>query len=76
MLVKPSMEAIETLVRAALLEDAPWGDATCQYFLTPEDRARPKLAAREPGVLCGEDVFAAAMRLTDASIRVASRSAG
>ncbi len=73
MLVRPSTGAIEALVRAALLEDAPWGDVTCQTFLTPEDRVRPQLVARQGGVLCGEDVFAAAMRLTDASIRVGFR---
>lgn len=47
---------IDAVVRSALAEDAPWGDATSE-FLIPEDMsARADLVAREPGVLAGIDV--------------------
>ena len=70
MLVKPSQDAIATIVRAALQEDAPWGDLSSAYFIPPEARITAHLAAREPGVLAGEDVFTAAMHLTDPTLTV------
>ena len=62
---------VEKLVRMALEEDAPWGDVTSQTLI-PEDAPRMNalLVAREDGVLAGEDLFAAAMRLTDPAIAV------
>ena len=62
------MSAIDAIVRMALEEDAPWGDLTSQVFLPAEARVVARLVGREAGVLCGEDVFLAAMRLTDPSI--------
>jgi nicotinate-nucleotide pyrophosphorylase (carboxylating) len=64
MLMKPSAQAIETLVRMALLEDAPWGDLTSQSLIPAEARISAQLVAREDGVLCGEDIFSAAMSIT------------
>ena len=55
---------------AALAEDAPWGDLTAEVFLPAEATAGAELAAREPGVLAGIDVFAAAFRLTDPAVRI------
>jgi nicotinate-nucleotide pyrophosphorylase (carboxylating) len=66
--MRPAVEVIEPLVRAALLEDAPWGDITSQALVPADARVSAELRAREDGVLCGEDVFAAAIRLTDAAI--------
>ena len=63
MLMKPDLRAIEVLVRAALLEDAPWGDITSEVLLPADLRASAQLVAREEGVLCGEDVFSSAMSL-------------
>lgn len=57
--------AIDPVVRAALAEDAPWGDATSSALVPAAAEASARLVAREPGVLAGADVFAAAMRLTD-----------
>ena len=68
-MMKPSMEAVERLVSMALLEDAPWGDLTSQALLPSEANVEAQLVAREAGVFCGQDVFAAAMRLTNASIQ-------
>ena len=67
-MMKPSPIEIERLVRVALEEDAPWGDITSQSLIPERARVAADLAAREPGVLCGEDVFIAAMSLTDPSV--------
>jgi nicotinate-nucleotide pyrophosphorylase (carboxylating) len=55
-------------VQMALDEDAPWGDITSQALIPESARITAQLVAREAGVLCGEDIFAAAMTLTDAAI--------
>ncbi len=59
---------IERAVRAALEEDAPWGDITSEALIPADARVSAQLAAREDGVLSGEQVFAAAMTLVDAAI--------
>jgi nicotinate-nucleotide pyrophosphorylase (carboxylating) len=64
MLMKPDRQAIETIVRMALMEDAPWGDITSQALLPADARISAQLVAREDGILCGEDIFAAAMSIT------------
>jgi nicotinate-nucleotide pyrophosphorylase (carboxylating) len=64
MLMRPDPKAIETIVRMALMEDAPWGDITSQSLLPADARISAQLVAREKGILCGEDIFAAAMRMT------------
>lgn len=68
MLSALSRSGIDTVVRMALLEDAPWGDLTSQALIPATARAAADLVAREPGVLSGADVFAAAMRITDEEI--------
>ncbi len=68
MLIRPGREALERVVRLALDEDAPWGDVTSQTLIAPSMRVTARLVAREPGVLSGEDVFTAAMFLTDPAI--------
>jgi nicotinate-nucleotide pyrophosphorylase (carboxylating) len=57
-------------VRAALAEDAPWGDVTSENLIPEDARATARLVAREPGVLSGAEVFSAAMTITDESIEV------
>ena len=57
-------------VYAALEEDAPWGDLTSTALLPRSAHATADLIAREPGVLSGGEVFAAAFTLTDAEVRV------
>ncbi len=52
------------------VDDAPWGDVTSEALVPAEARAKARLVAREPGVLSGEDVFTAAMELTDPSLVV------
>jgi nicotinate-nucleotide pyrophosphorylase (carboxylating) len=57
--------AVLDVLRAALAEDAPYGDITSQVLIPAGSRATAVLNARVPGVLSGGAVFAAAMRLTD-----------
>ncbi len=57
--------AVLGVLRAALAEDAPYGDITSQVLIPAEARATAVLNARVPGVLSGGTVFAAAMKLTD-----------
>ncbi|MBT2498875.1 carboxylating nicotinate-nucleotide diphosphorylase [Agromyces sp. ISL-38] len=61
---------IDRVVGAALDEDAPWGDLTSETLIPATATATAELVAREPGVLSGIDVFAAAFRLVDPSIVV------
>jgi nicotinate-nucleotide pyrophosphorylase (carboxylating) len=67
-LMKPDAEAVDRIVRMALLEDAPWGDITSQTLIPAEAQCTAELVAREEGVLSGEDIFVAAMGVTDLSI--------
>jgi nicotinate-nucleotide pyrophosphorylase (carboxylating) len=57
--------AVLSVLRAALAEDAPYGDITSQVLIPAGARATAVLNARVPGVLSGGAVFATAMRLTD-----------
>ncbi len=70
MLIKPPQHALELLIRAALDEDAPWGDLTSQTLIPPDARITAQLVAREPGILAGEDLFRLAFHLTNAAVTV------
>jgi nicotinate-nucleotide pyrophosphorylase (carboxylating) len=61
---------IEEAVKRALLEDAPWGDATSEHLIPAGAVATAQLVARESGVMAGGEVFAAAFTLVDASVKV------
>ena len=58
---------IDSVVRMALAEDAPWGDLTSEVFLPAETPATAVLVSREPGILSGLDVFARTFELVDSS---------
>ena len=62
--------AIETVVFAALEEDAPWGDVTSELFVPADAVATASFNAREPGVFSGADVLVAAFAAVDPSISV------
>jgi nicotinate-nucleotide pyrophosphorylase (carboxylating) len=66
--MKPSSQAVDAIVRMALLEDAPWGDLTSQALIPADATVTAQLIAREAGVMCGEDLIRAAFSLTDAAI--------
>ena len=61
---------IDRLVGAALDEDAPWGDLTSETLIPEDAVAAAELVAREPGVLSGIELYAAAFRLVDPRIVV------
>ncbi len=69
MLIGLPADAIDRAVRMALAEDAPWGDVTSETFVPAAAQIHAALVARENGILCGMDLFSAAMRLTNAAIR-------
>jgi len=66
--MKPSRDAVDTILRMALLEDAPWGDLTSQSLIPATASVTAQLAAREQGVFCGQDIVTAAFSLTDPAI--------
>jgi nicotinate-nucleotide pyrophosphorylase (carboxylating) len=68
--MKPSREAVEGIVRMALMEDAPWGDVTSQALIAEDALVTAELVAREAGVLCGRELVEAAFRLVDEKIAV------
>ena len=70
MLMKPPHHALEILVRAALDEDAPWGDLPRNPHPRRRPYHRPARSTREPGILAGEDLFRLAFHLTDPTVTV------
>lgn len=60
--------ALRRVIETALEEDAPWGDVTSETLIPAEATATATLAAREPGVLSGGDVFVAVVHAVDASV--------
>jgi len=66
--MKPSREAVDTTVRMALLEDAPWGDLTSQTLIPATASVTAQLVAREHGFFCGQDIVTAAFSLTNPAI--------
>jgi nicotinate-nucleotide pyrophosphorylase (carboxylating) len=63
-------QLINSVVGAALREDAPNGDVTSEHLIPADATASADLVAREPGVFSGADVFIAAFKLTDSKISV------
>ena len=63
-------ETIDTVMKAALLEDAPTGDITSLLVIPEDATATAVLSAREAGTFSGSEVFQAAFDLTDPRIQV------
>jgi nicotinate-nucleotide pyrophosphorylase (carboxylating) len=63
-------QIIDSVVRSALTEDAPWGDITSELLIPESATAQAHLIAREPGTFSGGAVFAAAMTAADPAIVV------
>jgi nicotinate-nucleotide pyrophosphorylase (carboxylating) len=61
-------QIIDTVVRAALAEDAPWGDITSELLIPNSATARARLVAREPGTFSGGAVFVATMVAADPAV--------
>ena len=63
-------QIIEEAVNRALHEDAPWGDVTSEYLIPSDAVATATLEAREPGIMAGAEVFAAAFTLVNPEVQV------
>lgn len=61
---------IRTTIEAALAEDAPAGDITCESTIPVDAVGTAALTAREPGVMSGIGVFAATFVTQNPNIRV------
>ncbi|NVM93993.1 carboxylating nicotinate-nucleotide diphosphorylase [Arthrobacter wenxiniae] len=61
---------VENILRAAFVEDAPYGDITSATLLPAHATATAWLVAREPGIFSGGDVFTAAMVMQDPAAEV------
>ena len=63
-------EIIRTAVEAALAEDAPYGDITCETTIPADETGSAHLTARERGVMSGIAVFTAAFMAQNPGIGV------
>ncbi|RKQ35148.1 carboxylating nicotinate-nucleotide diphosphorylase [Kocuria tytonis] len=62
--------AVETVIRAGLAEDAPWGDLTSELAIPADARAAATVTARETGVFAGEDVIRVGFAVADPDLTV------
>lgn len=61
---------IESVVRSALAEDAPWGDVTVELAIPASAEIDARLVAREPGVFAGGPLIVETFRQLDPRIEV------
>ena len=61
---------IHTAVEAALAEDAPYGDITCETTIPADETGSAHLTARENGVMSGIEVFRAAFTTQNPAVSV------
>ena len=61
---------IRVAVEAALAEDAPYGDITCETTIPADETGPAHLTASENGVMSGIDVFAAAFAAQNPAVTV------
>lgn len=66
---------IETVVKNALAEDAPWGDLTVVLAIPESAVVNTRLVAREAGVFAGGPLIAETFRQTDAKVVVSELAA-
>ncbi|WP_080792752.1 carboxylating nicotinate-nucleotide diphosphorylase [Corynebacterium pacaense] len=62
----------QSAVRAALMEDAPWGDVTARLVISDTATMTAAIRAREPGVFAGGAVLTEAFRQVDPRITVSA----
>ncbi|MEV8337891.1 carboxylating nicotinate-nucleotide diphosphorylase [Leucobacter sp. NPDC077196] len=67
MLTRPIVEAA---VRAALAEDAPWGDLTVELAIPADLNTATRIVAREPGVFAGGALVREAFRQVDERVEL------
>jgi nicotinate-nucleotide pyrophosphorylase (carboxylating) len=69
-LVQPPRHQVLTIVQRALEEDIGAGDVTTDNAVPPDQLSHAVLLAKQPGVLCGGQVFAETFTLVDPRVRV------
>ena len=62
--------SLETVIRAGLAEDAPWGDLTSELAIPEDAHATAVVTSREAGVLAGADVVRVGFALADPRLEV------
>jgi len=68
MLRPPTAEEITELVKSALEEDLGPGDITTESIIDPAQIASGEAVAREPLVLCGQEIFGAVFKRLDPDV--------
>ncbi len=48
---------VDDIIKEALKEDCPYGDVTVSTIISPKERAKVDLIAKEDGIICGLEVF-------------------
>lgn len=66
-------EAIDSVVRAALAEDSPWGDVTSELLIPASATAVASVVAREPGFFSGARLLSATVAAVDTKVTVDQR---
>ena len=61
--------AVETVIRAGLAEDAPWGDLTSELALPEDAHATATVVSREQGVFAGAKVVRVGFTVLDPAVR-------
>ncbi len=64
---------VDRLIRMALQEDVGRGDATTLALVPPSARARARIVARVPCIVCGVEIAARVFRTVDRRIRCHAR---
>ena len=62
--------AVETVIRAGLAEDAPWGDLTSELALPEDAHATATVVSREQGVFAGAKVVRVGFTVLDPAVEV------
>ena len=59
---------LDALVQTALLEDAPWGDASAVLFKDDAQNIHARLVARQNGVFCGSTIWQRTFHIIDPTV--------
>ncbi|WP_144828900.1 carboxylating nicotinate-nucleotide diphosphorylase [Kocuria rhizophila] len=62
--------AVETVIRAGLAEDAPWGDLTSELALPEDAHATATVVSRESGAFAGAEVIRVGFTVLDPAAEV------
>lgn len=74
MLRHPTAEEITKLVESALEEDVGQGDITTESVIDPVQIASGEAVAREPLILCGQEIFCAVFKFLDPEVKFTEKN--